>query len=425
MKHKNGLIGLFVAAVLPAYPQCGVLVSNFPSGECEGTTIELFAAPTGAFNSVSYAWTGPDGFSSVNPYVFIPQAPASASGLYTVTITTDGGCTASAEVSVTKYPVPQVAVSGPPGGCANAVSQFTAADLAGSFGPYSYQWGNGQTTQQIDLAHNGASYPAPACVITNAHGCSASNTVSPMVYTYPSPDPVTIEETAATTFCQGQQVVLVSDADSALALQWKRYSNAIAFQGNGVAYTARKTGNYRLVATNAYGCSVESNPIGVTVHPMPPAQVTNLGEAAFCQGDSTLLQANTGAYSYQWKRYANEIAGATSQFFVANKTGNYRVVVTNQYGCSRESKSEKISVACREVSDLLAVETDGRRFTLPAADGLSPLRIAVTDPAGRLIRDYGTVQPPFSFGEDLPQGVYLVTAAGPEGIRTRRIFKSQ
>lgn len=70
---------------------------------CEGGTLTLAASVTGA---TTYAWSGPDGFTSSDPNPTILNATAAASGNYTLIVTSANLCTATAMVSVTIYPLP-------------------------------------------------------------------------------------------------------------------------------------------------------------------------------------------------------------------------------------------------------------------------------------------------------------------------------
>ncbi|MBK7971453.1 MAG: hypothetical protein IPK08_22335 [Bacteroidetes bacterium] len=50
--------------------------------------------------------------------------------------------------------------------------------------------------------------------------------------------------------------------------------------------------------------------------------VTALGPLTFCKGDSVVLTATPGMLNYQWYRWNNAIAGATSAYFTAKAEEN-------------------------------------------------------------------------------------------------------
>ena len=83
----------------------------------------------------------------------------------------------------------------------------------------------------------------------------------------------------------------------------------------------------------------------VTVNPQPVANVTASGSTTFCQGESVTISANTGVgYKYQWRNNGKNISGAINPDFTASTNGNYRVVITNIYGCYDSSSSINVTV---------------------------------------------------------------------------------
>jgi len=72
--------------------------------------------------------------------------------------------------------------------------------------------------------------------------------------------------------------------------------------------------------------------------------VTASNGLTFCNGDSSILQANSGNYSYQWKKNGNAINGATASAYTAKTSGTYLVKITNNNGCSVLSPPKVITV---------------------------------------------------------------------------------
>ena len=90
----------------------------------------------------------------------------------------------------------------------------------------------------------------------------------------------------------------------------------------------------------------------INVRKPPLAVLTPTGPTSFCTGGSVLLQANNGNLTYQWKRDGKFISGATSSSCTAVKSGSYKVITTNIYGCT--STSVPVSVSA-EPSAVLTV----------------------------------------------------------------------
>ncbi|MBP9081451.1 MAG: T9SS type A sorting domain-containing protein [Bacteroidia bacterium] len=156
--------------------------------------------------------------------------------------------------------------------------------------------------------------------------------------------PVLVSASGPTTFCAGGNVQLTASTGSSYAYQWKKYGNLISGATDTV-YAASGTGTYKVTATSSSGCSRNSGNTFVVVNPLPPANITATGNTSFCVGDSVKLEANSATgYSYQWKKYSNDIAGAVSQQYVAQAAGQYKVRITDANGCSRNSNSILISL---------------------------------------------------------------------------------
>src|SRR5439155_16105391 len=91
------------------------------SPACAGGTLTLTGGPAGM---TSYAWTGPNGFTSAVQSHVINTETAAAAGTYTLTVTNAKGCTASTTVDVTIDPLPApTAVASP--ACAGGTLTLT------------------------------------------------------------------------------------------------------------------------------------------------------------------------------------------------------------------------------------------------------------------------------------------------------------
>jgi hypothetical protein len=78
---------------------------------------------------------------------------------------------------------------------------------------------------------------------------------------------------------------------------------------------------------------------------LPSATITSGGATTVCQGDSVVLNANTGnGLTYQWKNNGTNITGATTASYTATSAGSYTVVVTNSNNCSATSTATTITI---------------------------------------------------------------------------------
>src|SRR6185436_19303958 len=146
-----------------------------------------------------------------------------------------------------------------------------------------------------------------------------------------------VAASGSTVFCNGGSVTLNANNGTGLTYQWKK--NGMAISGaTSSGYVANTTGSYTVIETSLLGCTGNpSVPLEVTVNPLPSATVTPSGPTTFCPGGSVVLNAPVAANrSYQWKKGANLISGATQSSYTATTGGNYKVIVTNTVtGCSK------------------------------------------------------------------------------------------
>jgi hypothetical protein len=165
--------------------------------------------------------------------------------------------------------------------------------------------------------------------VFKVHEC----TTSPAAYITPA---------GPLSFCSGDQVLLNANTTDVFSYQWKK--NGVIISGaTASSYSPTTSGNYQVEENNFCGTSV-SSVISVTVNSLPSATITPSGPTSFCSGESVILNAPvTSNRSYQWKKGANLISGATLSSYTATTGGNYRVIVTNTVtGCSKTTGSATV-----------------------------------------------------------------------------------
>lgn len=176
---------------------------------------------------------------------------------------------------------------------------------------------------------------------------------------------ITISAGGATTFCQGNSVVLTATHNGA-TLQWKK--NGANIPGaTGITYTVTQKGTYACVTNSECGTATSSNII-ITVNKNPSATIAAGGPTSFCAGGSvTLTETPTGGCTYQWYKGASPIAGATSLSYVATTAGNYKCRVTKTAtGCFKNSNSIAVFITCKEGEEIF--KADLQIFPNPAND---------------------------------------------------------
>ncbi|MCS6905503.1 MAG: fibronectin type III domain-containing protein [Bacteroidia bacterium] len=171
--------------------------------------------------------------------------------------------------------------------------------------------------------------------VTAANGCRARATANVAVVNL---DTVRILGGGLVQICEGSFAILTI-SQRYLQYQWFRDGAPIA-GANRYQFRANLPGLYT-VQISAPGCSTVTTPgVRVVVNPRPRARIVALGSTQFCQGGRVVLAETTNfapGHTFQWLRNNTPIAGATQQNISANQTGDYRLIVTNSFGCSDTS----------------------------------------------------------------------------------------
>ncbi|MBL7915729.1 MAG: T9SS type A sorting domain-containing protein [Bacteroidia bacterium] len=135
----------------------------------------------------------------------------------------------------------------------------------------------------------------------------------------------------------------VNPSGGVTGIQWMR--DGVAIPGaTQITYVASQAGIYNANVTATCGVA-SSNFVTVNAASLPAASISAGGPTTFCAGNSVALNANTGTgLTYQWKKYANIIAGATTPTLNATGAGKYKCIVTNAAGCSKSSNTITVNV---------------------------------------------------------------------------------
>lgn len=290
-----------VNVVIDSTPAVPILTSNAPV--CEGDTLFLFCNPITP--GVSFAWTGPSGFSSSlqNPFIANPDDTLST-GTYSVT-TRLGNCTNSASlpVVVKHVPVPVLGSNSPV--CSGTILNLTTTAPPGStfewWGPLTFTSTLQYPSINPAITANSGTYS----VVVTLNGCS-SDTVSIPVVVDSTPETPVISTNSpgppGATICEGDTLKLFAFTPTMGAnYSWTGPNSFASTQANPmiIGATPLATGVYTLVVSMG-SCSVTVS-LAATVTPTPPISITS--NTPVCSGvnDTLMLNAigNPGS-TYVW-----------------------------------------------------------------------------------------------------------------------------
>ncbi len=270
---------------------------NGPIVLCTGQNNATLIAS--ASNIATFAWS--TGASTANINITGP-------GEYTVTVTSNNGCTAETSQIVEQIITPVIALTSPVLICQGA-SAVLSPTINGTPDP-AYQWSTGATTATITVSTGGV-YRVSVSDVTLS--CTAS--VFTLVTILPLPVPVIT--TSSPTICEGATMVLNPNLGAGNSFLW----STGATTGNLSTGTA---GTYTVTVTAANGCTGTDSE-SVTVLPVPHPQIT--GPKSMCGKDSVFI-STTEFQEISWS------TGATTSGVWVKNAGNYNVVVTNSVGCT-------------------------------------------------------------------------------------------
>lgn len=279
---------------------------------------------------------------------------------------------------------------------------------------FTYQWKNNENnisgaTANSYTATNSGKYKL---IISNAEGCT-NQTQEVTVNVSETPSAPLISTSGATSFCQGDSVILTVTNNADYAYQWKLNGGAVGVNSN--QYTAKNQGTYSLEVTNSKGCkAISANVVSTLINPLPNISAISLsGSTDFCEGDSlTMGVAFTAGYSYQWRNELGPIIGGTTNKFAAKATGRYYSDIFDEKGC--KISSPPVNVNLRINPPVPVVITDN--FHPELCNIESPIVLRVKDPAETYSYQWKRNGYPFNNNNQsylegyLPQGDYTVVA---------------
>ncbi|AKD53808.1 DUF6923 family protein [Spirosoma radiotolerans] len=292
---------------------CCTLVASASASNtvvCVGQTISLASTVTGNAGAVTYAWSGPNGFTSNLANPTIPSATSAMSGIYTLTVsdpTASTACIKTATVTITVGSLVASASSNSP--LCTAGTLALSGSGSGGNGSYSYAWSgpNGFTstlpnpTLALSTSAQSGTY---TLTVTDTQGCSGTATTAVTVATQPS---LSISGSPSLTICSGQSTTLSVTGDGGAPITW---TNSLGQSGTGATINfaglinvsgSPQTVTYVILA-NAGTCS-DSKTVTVTINPVPTIKVTPL-QAVVCATEQTTVTATASSptATINWSR---------------------------------------------------------------------------------------------------------------------------
>ncbi len=214
-----------------------VVSASSNSPVCAGSPINLSATTD---IGTSFAWSGPNGFTTALQNPTIAASTTANAGVYTITVTS-AGCTATASTTVAVNPVTADITNNT--GSIELTCTLTAISVTATGGD-TYAWSNGTTTAANSLTAAGTY----TVTVTATNGCTATASIAITSNTTPP------TFTGTASCAGGANTGAVSQ--SATGGSGSGYTYAIT---GGSFGSTLANGTYNVTVTDSNGCSATSN----------------------------------------------------------------------------------------------------------------------------------------------------------------------
>lgn len=292
-------------------------ITGFQDVSCYGaSTGQATATAIGSisgFNptSFTYTWSNSDNTALTTGL--------SANTNYTVTVTDQLGCSDTTSVTLTQPSSPiTAATTGSILACYGANTGTIQLTVSGATPPYSYQWNNNATTEDLSNLVAGTY----TVTITDANNCTITETET---VTQP-PTPIVITGSGTTIACgatTGSINISVTGGGSPYTYAWSNGASSQDISG-------LTPGTYTVTVSDQYGCNM---PMDFTINTLTNLTASTTSTDAACATSPTGTASVTASggqapYNYLWS-----YNGQTSQSLSNLPAGLYTVTVTDATNC--------------------------------------------------------------------------------------------
>lgn len=311
------------------------LNSNGPL--CAGSALNLSVA-----GGDTYAWKGPEGFSSTSATPTRPITTTAMLGVYSATASNSTGCSATATINVQISEATAKATASSPSYCIGASIELSAS--AGQNYTWSGPNGFGSTEQNPVIISANSSMSGIYSLIVGQGTCTASSTLS-----------IAINQQGATastkgSVCEGNALTL--GVSSGEFYSWSGPSGFSSTLQNPVRDNSNTamTGVYSVTVSGKNGCAGSAT-VSATVNSNPKATASDVSiktNDILCEGKTLAFSAGL-ANAYQWagpEGFASTLQNPIIENVTIKLSGIYSLTVSSSDACSASTTLNVIVKDC-------------------------------------------------------------------------------
>lgn len=207
------------------------VATNISQGGNNGAVALTITGGTGTF---TYAWTGPNGYTSTQKDI----SGLSAAGQYCVTVTDAQGCTANRCTNVNTPLNVSVQTNRV---CDGALDGAITLTVTGGIAPYTFRWGNGATTQNL------MNVPAGSYAVTVTDSQNSSTTANAEISSYPALVLNAVVTPTNLGSTSGRIILSTTGGTGPYTIQWANNSTKDTLASLAM-------GSYCVTVTDSRGC---------------------------------------------------------------------------------------------------------------------------------------------------------------------------
>jgi gliding motility-associated-like protein len=301
---------------------------------CQGADITL---TTDNVASATYEWQGPNGFTSTDQNITIPNASPSNAGVYSLQVTV-GECSSNVSTStVDVITLPDFTISPSESAtiCDGSSVQLSVSSVSG----YTYQWYfNGQplageVSNNMNATEAG-DYQVEVTQTSTTCVAFSSNIIDVNVIAYPVADFYYTDPECAASDIQFINSSTFEPTET-IDYTWDFGDGSLPVNNENPVHSYSVANNYIITFIVAYsgGQCRDTLETPITINPSPIFEIIKSPDEIVCEETPVSLSTSTTFSNYLWS------TGATTEIITIFQPGNYSATVTDANGCEAQQTS--------------------------------------------------------------------------------------